>query len=62
MHAVIGRVQIKPGHADDTLAMIGDPGTSVALGTLDHDPDVRVRAAAAAASARLHAAREGGLA
>ena len=23
MHAVIGRVRIKPGHADETLAMIG---------------------------------------
>jgi hypothetical protein len=26
MHAVIGRVKIKPGHSEETLAMIGDHG------------------------------------
>ena len=29
MHAVIGRVQIKPGYADETLAMIGDQGVAM---------------------------------
>jgi hypothetical protein len=29
MHAVIGRVQIKPGYADETLAMIGDHGVAM---------------------------------
>jgi hypothetical protein len=30
MHAVIGRVKIKPGRADETLAMIGEGGVPAA--------------------------------
>jgi len=33
MHAVIGRVRIKPGHEDETLAMIGQHGVAL-LGSL----------------------------
>ena len=29
MHAVIGRVKIKPGHSEETLAMIGDHGEAM---------------------------------
>jgi hypothetical protein len=29
MHAVIGRVKIKPGHEDETLAMIGEHGVGM---------------------------------
>ena len=29
MHAVIGRVKIKPGRADETLAMIGEQGVAM---------------------------------
>jgi hypothetical protein len=32
MHAVIGRVKIKPGRADETLAMIGDGGVGMLKG------------------------------
>jgi hypothetical protein len=32
MHAVIGRVKIKPGRADETLAMIGDRGVVMLKG------------------------------
>jgi len=32
MHAVIGRVKIKPGHADETLAMIGAGGVAMVQG------------------------------
>jgi hypothetical protein len=32
MHAVIGRVQIKPGHADETLAMIQQGGIAMLTG------------------------------
>ena len=29
MHPVIGRVKIKPGHEDETLAMIAQRGVSI---------------------------------
>ena len=29
MYAVIGRVKIKPGHSEETLAMIGDHGEAM---------------------------------
>ena len=32
MHAVIGRVKIKPGHSDDTLVMIADHGAAMLQG------------------------------
>jgi hypothetical protein len=32
MHAVIGRVQIKPERADEALAMIGDRGAAMLQG------------------------------
>jgi len=32
MHAVIGRVRIKPGHEDETLAMIGQHGVGMLQG------------------------------
>ena len=32
MFAVIGRVQIKPGHSDETLAMISDHGEAMLQG------------------------------
>ena len=32
MHAVIGRVAIKPGREDETLAMIGERGTAMLEG------------------------------
>ncbi len=32
MHAVIGRVKIKPGRADETLAMVGDKGVAMLKG------------------------------
>ena len=32
MHAVIGRVKIKPDRADEALAMIGDRGTAMLRG------------------------------
>jgi hypothetical protein len=32
MHAVIGRVTIKPGHEEETLAMIGDGGIAMVRG------------------------------
>ena len=32
MYAVIGRVKIKPGHSDETLAMIGDHGAAMLQG------------------------------
>ena len=32
MHAVIGRVRIKPGHEDETRAMIGDHGIAMIRG------------------------------
>jgi hypothetical protein len=32
MYAVIGRVKIKPGHADDTLAMIAEHGAELLEG------------------------------
>ena len=32
MHAVIGRVKIMPGRADETLAMIGDGGVPMLRG------------------------------
>ena len=32
MHAVIGRVRIKPGHEDETRAMIADHGISMIRG------------------------------
>jgi hypothetical protein len=32
MHAVIGRVKIKPGHEDETLAMIGQHGAAMLHG------------------------------
>jgi hypothetical protein len=32
MHAVIGRVKIKPGRADETLAMIGERGVAMLRG------------------------------
>jgi hypothetical protein len=32
MYAVIGQVKIKPGHADETLAMISDHGTAMLQG------------------------------
>jgi len=32
MHAVIGRVKIKPGRADEALAMIGDMGVAMLHG------------------------------
>ena len=32
MHAVIGRVKIKPGHEDETLAMIGEHGVAMLHG------------------------------
>jgi hypothetical protein len=32
MHAVIGRVKIKPGHEDETRAMITDHGISMVQG------------------------------
>jgi hypothetical protein len=32
MHAVIGRVRIKPDHADETLAMIGEHGVAMVRG------------------------------
>jgi len=32
MHAVIGRVRIKPGHEDETRAMIGDHGIAMVRG------------------------------
>ena len=32
MYAVIGRVKIKPGHSDETLAMIGDHGAPMLQG------------------------------
>jgi hypothetical protein len=32
MHAVIGRVKIKPGHEDDTRAMIADHGVAMLQG------------------------------
>jgi hypothetical protein len=32
MHAVIGRVKIKPGHEDETLAMIADHGVAMLHG------------------------------
>jgi hypothetical protein len=32
MHAVIGRVKIKPGRADETLAMIGEGGVPMLRG------------------------------
>jgi hypothetical protein len=32
MHAVIGRVKIKPGRAEETLAMIGDRGAGMLKG------------------------------
>ncbi len=32
MYAVIGRVKIKPGHSDETLAMIGDHGEAMLQG------------------------------
>lgn len=32
MHAVIGRVKIKPGHEDETIAMIGQYGVAMLQG------------------------------
>ena len=32
MYALIGRVKIKPGRSDETLAMIGDHGTTMLQG------------------------------
>jgi hypothetical protein len=32
MHAVIGRVRIKPGHEEETLAMIGQHGVAMLQG------------------------------
>ncbi len=32
MHAVIGRVKIKPGHEDETQAMIADQGVAMVRG------------------------------
>ena len=32
MHAVIGRVEIKPGREDETLAMIGERGAAMLQG------------------------------
>ena len=32
MHAVIGRVKIKPGYEDETLAMIADHGVAMVQG------------------------------
>ena len=32
MHAVIGRVEIKPGHEEETLAMIGERGVPMLHG------------------------------
>ncbi len=32
MHAVIGRVAIKPGREDETLAMIGERGVAMLKG------------------------------
>jgi hypothetical protein len=32
MYAVIGRVKIKPGHSEETLAMIGDHGKAMLHG------------------------------
>jgi hypothetical protein len=32
MHAVVGRVKIKPGREDETLAMIGDHGVAMLEG------------------------------
>jgi hypothetical protein len=32
MHAVIGRVEIKPGHEDETRAMIADHGVAMVQG------------------------------
>ena len=32
MHAVVGRVKIKPGHEDETLAMIGEHGVAMLHG------------------------------
>ena len=32
MHAVIGRVKIKPGHEDETRAMIADHGVAMVRG------------------------------
>ena len=32
MHAVIGRVMIKPGREDETLAMIGEGGVAMLRG------------------------------
>ncbi len=32
MHAVIGRVKIKPGHEDETLTMIGEHGVAMLRG------------------------------
>lgn len=32
MHAVIGRVKIKPGRAGETLAMVGDKGVAMLKG------------------------------
>lgn len=32
MHVVIGRVKIKPGHEDETLAMIGEHGVAMLQG------------------------------
>ena len=34
MFAVIGRVQIKPGHSDETLAMISDHGEAMLQGMI----------------------------
>jgi hypothetical protein len=34
MRAVIGRVKIKPGRADDALAMVGETGVAMLLGMI----------------------------
>ena len=48
MHAVIGRVEIKPDRADETLAMIGERGVAMLQGEegpfWGHNAIVRVHA------------------
>ena len=40
MHVVIGRVKIKPGREDETLAMIGDHGVAMLQGMAGRPGDI----------------------